>query len=161
MKKIDKFIYPGTHRELVDGKRHYVIGEEKLPSVTTILSQTQSEEKRRKLAQWYAREGKERANKIKTRAANRGSTMHKILEHKILGQEHADLTELGQEAMKMAERIAERGLCNVTEYYGTEVNVYYPGLYAGQTDLACVHNGSPAIESLKDCILTLLLKNIN
>jgi hypothetical protein len=149
MKKIDKFIYPGTNRELVDGKRHYVIGEEKLPSVTTILSQTQSEEKRRSLAAWYAREGKERANKIKTRAANRGSTMHKILEHKILGQEHADLTELGQEAMKMAERIAERGLCNVTEYYGTEVNVYYPGLYAGQTDLACVHNGSDAIVDFK------------
>jgi genome maintenance exonuclease 1 len=75
--------------------------------------------------------------------------MHKILEHKILGQEHADLTELGQEAMKMAERIAERGLCNVTEYYGTEVNVYYPGLYAGQTDLACVHNGSDAIVDFK------------
>ena len=45
----------------------------------------------------------------------------------------------------MAERIAERGLCNVSEYYGTEVNIFYPGLYAGQTDLACVHNGSDAI----------------
>ena len=46
-KKIDKFIYPGTNRELVDGKRHYVISEEKLPSVTTILAATQSEEKRK------------------------------------------------------------------------------------------------------------------
>ena len=49
IKKIDKFIYPGTHRETIEGKRHYVIGEEKLPSVTTILAATQSEEKRKKV----------------------------------------------------------------------------------------------------------------
>ena len=46
IKKINKFTYPGTNRETIDGKRHYVIGEYKLPSVTTILSATQSEEKR-------------------------------------------------------------------------------------------------------------------
>ena len=130
IKKIDKFIYPGTNRELVDGKRHYVIGEEKLPSVTTILAATQSEEKRKKLAEWRAREGAKKADEIKQRAANRGSTMHKVLEHKILGKGYADLTELGQQATKMAEVIAERGLCNVSDYYGTEVNIYYPGLYA-------------------------------
>ena len=86
IKKIDKFIYPGTHRETIEGKRHYVVGEEKLPSVTTILTATQSEEKRKKLAEWRAREGAKKADEIKQRAANRGSTMHKILEHKILGQ---------------------------------------------------------------------------
>jgi|TARA_R100001079_G_scaffold140_1_gene83 hypothetical protein len=149
IKKIDKFIYPGTHRETIEGKRHYVIGEEKLPSVTTILAATQSEEKRKKLAEWRAREGAKKADQIKQRAANRGSTMHKVLEHKILGKGYADMTELGQQATKMAERIAERGLCNVSDYYGTEVNIYYPGLYAGQTDLACVHNGSDAIVDFK------------
>ena len=149
MRKIDKFKYPGTHRETINGKRHYVIGDYKLPSVTTILSATQPEEKRKKLAEWAAREGKERANQIKQRAANRGSTMHKILEHRILGQGYIDMTEIGKEAMRMAERIAERGLCNVSDYYGTEVNVYYPGLYAGQTDLMCVHNGSDAIVDFK------------
>ena len=149
IKKINKFTYPGTNRETIDGKRHYVIGEYKLPSVTTILSATQSEEKRKSLAAWAAREGKERANQIKQRAANRGSSMHKILEHKILGEGYADMTELGQQATKMAAQIAERGLCNVSEYYGTEVNVYYPGLYAGQTDLMCVHNGSDTIVDFK------------
>ena len=149
IKKIDKFIYPGTNRETIEGKRHYVIGEEKLPSVTTILGATQSEEKRKSLAAWAAREGKARANEIKQRAANRGSSMHKILEHKILGEGYADMTELGQQATKMAEQIVERGLCNVTEYYGTEVNIYYPGLYAGQTDLMCVHNGADTIVDFK------------
>lgn len=149
IKKINKFIYPGTNRELVNGKRHYVIGEHKLPSVTTILSATQSEEKKQKLAEWVAREGKAKADEIKQRAANRGSSMHKILEHMILGEGYADLTPLGQQATSMAKVIAERGLSNVPEYYGTEVNVYYPGLYAGQTDLMCVHNGSDAIVDFK------------
>ena len=67
--RIDKFIYPGTHRETIEGKRHYVIGEEKLPSVTTILAATQSEEKRKKLAEWRAREGAKKADQIKQRAA--------------------------------------------------------------------------------------------
>ena len=34
------------------GRRHYEIGTDKLPSVTTILSQTQSEEKKKSLANW-------------------------------------------------------------------------------------------------------------
>ena len=52
-----KFDYPATMRSLVDGKRHYDIKQEKLPSVTTILSATQSEEKRKSLANWRARMG--------------------------------------------------------------------------------------------------------
>ena len=149
LKKINKFVYPGTNRELVHGKRHYVIGKYKLPSVTTILSATMPEEKRKSLDAWILREGKERANEIKSRAANRGSSMHKILEHMIIGEGYKDLTEIGAQATSMAQVIAERGLSNVSEYYGTEVNVYYPGLYAGQTDLMCVHNGSDAIVDFK------------
>ena len=149
LKKINKFVYPGTNRELVEGKRHYVIGKNKLPSVTTILSATMPEEKKQKLAEWVAREGKAKADEIKQRAANRGSSMHKILEHMIIGEGYKDLTDIGTQATSMAEVIAERGLSNVSEYYGTEVTVHYPGLYAGQTDLAGVHNGSDAIIDFK------------
>ena len=42
-----RFDYPKSSRSLVMGRRHYEIGTDKLPSVTTILSQTQSEEKRK------------------------------------------------------------------------------------------------------------------
>ncbi len=149
LKKINKFVYPGTNRELVEGKRHYVIGKNKLPSVTTILSATMPEEKKQKLAEWVAREGKAKADEIKQRAANRGSSMHKILEHMIIGEGYKDLTDIGTQATSMAEVIAERGLSNVSEYYGTEVTVHYPELYAGQTDLAGVHNGSDAIIDFK------------
>ena len=42
MKHNNKYIYPKTVRETIEGKRHYDIdSKEKLPSVTTILSNTQ------------------------------------------------------------------------------------------------------------------------
>ena len=75
--------------------------------------------------------------------------MHKFLEHYILGTGYDDLTGLGQEAKSMAEKIIEIGLAPVEEYYGSEVTMYYPGLYAGSTDLVCSHNGVDAIVDFK------------
>ena len=49
----------------------------------------------------------------------------------------------------MADKIIEIGLAPVDEYYGSEVTMYYPGLYAGQTDLVCMHNGEDAIVDFK------------
>ena len=49
----------------------------------------------------------------------------------------------------MAQKVIEIGLAPVDEYYGSEVTMYYPGLYAGQTDLVCVHNGKDTIVDFK------------
>jgi genome maintenance exonuclease 1 len=49
----------------------------------------------------------------------------------------------------MAEKIIEIGLTPVSEYYGAEVTVHYPGLYAGSTDLVCVHNDMETIVDFK------------
>ena len=49
--------YPPSTRSLTDGIRTYNIGKEKLPSVTSILKATQSDEKRASLARWQARVG--------------------------------------------------------------------------------------------------------
>ena len=38
MRRNNSYVYPKTVREAIEGKRHYVMGNEKLPSVTTILS---------------------------------------------------------------------------------------------------------------------------
>ena len=46
MKLNNCFIYPKTVRESIEGVRHYDVGKEKLPSVTTILKATESEEKK-------------------------------------------------------------------------------------------------------------------
>ena len=49
----------------------------------------------------------------------------------------------------MAEKVIEIGLAPVEEYYGSEVTLYYPGLYAGSTDLVCSHNGMETIVDFK------------
>ena len=149
MKRINKFKYPKSIRSLIDGKRHYDIKEEKLPSVTTILSATQSEEKRKSLADWRARMGPQYADRVKDLAAMRGTAMHRYLEAYIDGSGHKDLTSIGKEAEKMAKRIIESGLGDLEEVWGQEVTLYYPGLYAGATDIVGVYEGQPAIIDFK------------
>ena len=149
MKLKNIYRYPTTVRETIDGKRHYAIKSEKLPSVTTILSATESAEKREALAKWRQAKGEEIATRIEDESAARGTAMHKILEKYILEEGYLDLTNVGRDAHNMAIRVIEQGLCNVPEYYGTECTLYYPGLYAGQTDLVAIHKGKDAIIDFK------------
>jgi len=149
MRKNNSYRYPTTNRETIDGLRHYVLDKEKLPSVTTILDATQSAEKRESLQRWRERVGEEEAEKIKDQAAERGTAMHKILEKYIIDVGYVDLTNVGKDAHNMAIQIIQSGLINVTEFYGTECTLHYPGLYAGQTDLVGVHKGKDAIIDFK------------
>ena len=136
-------------RSLIDGKRHYDIDQEKLPSVTTILSATQSEEKKKSLADWKARMGPQYADRVRDIAAMRGTAMHRYLEAFIDGSGHKDLTSIGMEAEPMAKRIIESGLGDLEEVWGQEVTLYYPGLYAGATDIVGIYEGQPAIIDFK------------
>ena len=149
MKRNSSYRYPKTVREMVEGQRHYVLNEEKLPSVTTILSATQSDEKRESLAKWRERVGEAEATRIVDSAGARGTAMHKILEKYILEEGYVDQTTVGKQAHNMAIQVIQSGLSNVTEYYGTECTLYYPGLYAGQTDLVGVHKNQDAIIDFK------------
>jgi len=149
MEIINKYKYPKSMRSLIDGKRHYDIGEDKLPSVTTILSATQSEEKRKSLADWKARMGAQYADRVRDIAAMRGTAMHKFLEAYIDGSGHKDLTSIGKEAEPMAKKIIESGLGDLGEVWGQEVTLYYPGLYAGATDIVGIYDGKPAIIDFK------------
>ena len=125
------------------------INNEKLPSVTTILGKTQSKEKAEGLANWRAREGEANAQRIMDQAAARGSAMHAILEHHILGKNRLDMTDTGQEAHKMADVVIDKGLCNVDEIWGSEVALYYPELFAGATDLVGVYKKADSIMDFK------------
>jgi len=136
-------------RSLINGKRHYDVGEEKLPSVTTILSATQSDEKKKSLADWRARMGPQYADRVRDISAMRGTAMHRYLEAYIDGSGHKDLTSIGKEAEPMAKKIIESGLGELDEVWGQEVTLYYPGLYAGATDIVGVYDGSPAIIDFK------------
>ena len=149
MKRNNSYRYPKTQREKVNGLRHYVFEKEKLPSVTTILDQTQPPEKREALLRWRQSKGEEEATRIVDESAARGTAMHKILEMYILEQGYLDETNVGKQAHNMALQVINGGLSNVTEYYGTECTLYYPGLYAGQTDLVGIHKGQDAIIDFK------------
>jgi CRISPR/Cas system-associated exonuclease Cas4 (RecB family) len=149
MKHNNCYIYPRTIREAINGERHYVAGKEKLPSVTTILSGTQDPGKADSLKAWRTRVGEAAATRIVDEAAARGTAMHKILERYIGEEGYLDLTNVGLKAHNMAIRVIEQGLCNVSEYYGIECTLHYPGLYAGQTDMVGVHKGEDAIIDFK------------
>ena len=149
MKHNNCFIYPKTVREAIDGQRHYDTGREKLPSVTTILSATQDPEKAASLKSWRDRVGEAEATRIVEEAAARGTAMHKILERYVGEEGYLDLTKVGLNAHNMAIRVIEQGLCNVSEYYGIECTLFYPGLYAGQTDMVGIHKGEDAIIDFK------------
>ena len=149
MKRNSSYRYPKTVREMVEGQRHYILNNEKLPSVTTVLKHTESAEKRESLAAWRERVGEAEATRIVDSAGARGTAMHKILEKYILGEGYLDETTVGKEAHNMATQVINSGLSNITEYYGTECTLYYPGLYAGQTDLVAIHKGEDAIIDYK------------
>ena len=109
MKWNRQFIYPKSVRSLIDEERHYSVGDEKLPSVTTILAATQPDEKRESLQKWKDKVGQVEADKIKNLAASRGTAMHSYLEAHLNGQGLLDLSDLGQAAGGMARTIIEKG----------------------------------------------------
>jgi len=149
MKWNKQFIYPKSIRSLINDERHYDVGSEKLPSVTTILAATQSDEKRESLAKWKEKVGDSKADEIKNQAAKRGTLMHSYLEHHINGGGLLDLSGEGREAESMAKTIIEKGLGELQEIWGSEVVLHYPGLYAGATDLCGIYQGRDSIIDYK------------
>ena len=151
MKFVERYVYPKTTRAKLEGLRHYTVdGEERpLPSVTTVLGQTQSKEKQKSLDRWRQRVGLREAQKVTRDAAIRGTAMHKYLEDLMRGERSLDLTPLGVEATNMAEIIVERGLNDCSEIYGIEAVLYYPGLYAGSVDLVAKYRDKVSIIDFK------------
>ena len=146
MKKNNKYNYLQGTQIMDQGSRIYDVAGYRLPSVTTVLGKTKNQQF---LKDWKAKVGEAEAERIKNLSSKRGTSMHKFLEHYVLGTGYDDLTGLGQEAKAMAEKIIDVGLTPVEEYYGSEVTLYYPGLYAGSTDLVCLHNGMETVVDFK------------
>ena len=49
----------------------------------------------------------------------------------------------------MADVVIRSGLGDLEEVWGTEVTLYYPGLYAGPTDVVGIYNGRESIIDFK------------
>ena len=146
MKKNSKYTYVNVTRTELHGSRTYDVLGLRLPSVTTVLAKTKDQSY---LTRWKNKVGHEEAERIKNLSSKRGTAMHKFIEKYIQKSGYEDLTPIGVEAKPMAQKIIETGLTPVSEYYGAEVTVHYPGLYAGSTDLVCLHNDMETIVDFK------------
>lgn len=143
-----KFPYEEMRRvNTNEGRRYLTPDGLKLPSVTTILEATKPLEAKKALIDWRRRVGEKKAQEITTEAAGRGTRMHKWIEDYI---NHDKLGEPGsnpysQQSHMMARTIIDTGLINCDEFWGTEVSLHFPQIYAGTTDLVGVHSGAEAI----------------
>jgi hypothetical protein len=149
---IPKYNYSLISRESVEGKRLYLCPDgSKVPSVTTILDKTKPAEKIAALQNWKKAVGEEKAQQIVTEAANRGTRMHKFLEDLLITGvfNEAGTNPYSKISRLMASTIVENAFSNVDEFWGSEVGLYYEGLYAGTTDCVGVWKGEEAILDFK------------
>lgn len=147
-----RFDYHPLPRETIDGKRVYATPDgKKLPSVTTILDRTKPEEAKQKLQEWRNRVGHEQAQAITTEAANRGTRMHTYLEHYVKTGEvkPRGSNPFSWPSHDMANHVIEQGLKNVEEFWGVEIPLYFPGIYAGTTDGCGIHLAQESILDYK------------
>lgn len=149
---VSRFAYNQLERTSANGSRYYVGPDGKrVPSVTTILDRTKPEESRQALAEWKKRVGHDQAQKITTEAANRGTRMHTYLEHYVKTGElkPAGTNPYAWPSHQMAMTVIDQGLKNVSEFWGVEIPLYFPNLYAGTSDGAGIHAGEESILDYK------------
>ena len=147
-KKNNSYQYKQYSRNDNDGPRTYNVDENKVPSVTAILSATQSEEKRQALNKWRNRIGHQEAQRITTQAATRGTEMHYVLEQYMNGVGYLNLSKSGHLPRMMAHTIVNN-LQDLSEVYGTEVSLAYDDRWAGSADLICQYKDRPTIGDFK------------
>lgn len=140
-----------TKENSKSGRKYITPDGRRLPSVTTILDFTKSEESKKALNEWRNRVGHNVAKQITTEAASRGTRMHKWLENYIYLNDPGQpgTNPYSQQSHKMATLIIENGLSKCNEFWGTEVSLYYPEIYAGTTDLVGIHDNIPSIIDYK------------
>lgn len=142
---------PINRKQTTEGRKYQTPDGGAVASVTTILDKTKSEETKQSLQNWRNRVGHKEAAAITSEAANRGTSMHSHLEHWLAFGEIQDKSNLvHQQSGKMATRIIEEYLDpHLTEWWGSEVNLFWPQLYAGTTDLTCLYNDKPSVVDFK------------
>ena len=150
MKWNNKFNYPKSSRTIESGMRKYLFDDEKLPSVTSILQATKSEEDKAALENWKQRVGHKEANKIKTEASSRGTSMHSYIEDFLRGRINESFFESNEQYKNMAKEIINKGVKGkLEEIFGMETTLRYPQKYGGTADLVGIYQGKEAIIDFK------------
>ena len=146
----NKFNYPKSSRSIENGMRKYLFDDEKLPSVTSILQATKSEEDKAALENWKQRVGHKEANKIKTEASSRGTSMHSYIEDFLRGRINESFFESNEQYKNMAKEIIDKGIKGkLEEIFGMETTLRYPQKYGGTADLVGIYLGKEAIIDFK------------
>jgi genome maintenance exonuclease 1 len=146
----NKFKYAKSSRSIENGVRKYLFDDEKLPSVTSILQATKSEEDKAALENWKQRVGYKEANKIKTEASSRGTSMHSFIEDFLRGRINESFFESNEQYKNMAKEIIDKGIKGkLEEIYGMETILHYPGKYAGTADLIGIYEGKECCVDFK------------
>ena len=148
MQIVQKYNYADLKKQDGATRLYLTPDGESLPSVTSILGKTKDKSF---LKQWRARVGEKNAEKIIADSAQIGTALHLYIEHYVNKHAYKDLTDIGIQAGKMAQVIIDHdeGLKKVSEVWGSEVHLYYPGKYAGTTDMIGVYDGRPTIIDFK------------
>ena len=139
--------------ETINGKRFYKTPEGLLyPSVTTITSQHGKD----KIIEWRKRVGEEEANRISTRASNRGTKVHKICENYLNNEEDYARTNPAHIHKTMPDSIAMfKSLQplldeHVNNIHALEIPLYSHHLrVAGRVDCIAEYDGKLSIIDFK------------
>ena len=149
----ERYVYNKLNREEsgTEGRKYVDPEGSRIPSVTTILDKTKSEEAKRALAAWRRSIGDKKAAEITKEAAFRGTMMHSFLETYVKeGSVSVGTNFYHQQSYRMANVIIEQYLNPfLDEAWGLEASLYFPGIYAGTTDMVGVYQGQPSIIDFK------------
>ena len=142
-----EFKYEELRREDGPNGRRYVYGEQRLPSVTHILSSTGDKQA---LKDWENRVGTEEADRIKTEASLVGTHMHSVIERMVAMRDLPRPTNWAMtKGYEMGYRLINTFFKNIDAIHGSEVPLYYPDKYAGTADMVAVYRGQLAIIDFK------------
>ena len=139
--------------ETINGKRFYKTPEGLLyPSVTTITGQHGKD----KILEWRRRVGEEEANRISTKASNRGTKVHKICENYLNNEEDYARTNPAHIHKTMPDSIAMfKSLQplldeHVNNIHALEIPLYSHHLkVAGRVDCIAEYDGKLSIIDFK------------
>jgi genome maintenance exonuclease 1 len=149
----NKFNYSKLSRTSSNGKRVYVTPTgDKVPSVTTILEVTKPAANKLALQNWRKRVGPAKAAEITSQASGMGTRMHKYLEDyvtlDILREPGSNPYSI--QSNKMAKVIIDEYIApHITEFFGNEISLHYPQVYAGTTDMVSLWDHELAIVDFK------------
>ena len=136
---------PDLETETINGKRHYIVNENlKFPSVTTVLDGTSD---KTWLQEWKRRVGEEEAERVSTRAKNKGTLLHKIAEDFVLNKPVNDNSPIAMMTFLPIKKALESRVDDILLIEGC---LWSEKLrVAGRCDLIAHWDGRPAIVDYK------------